>query len=183
MRLISGWIILFLIMMFSGPGFAQMYQYTDPNGNIRFTDNLANVPEAHRDAVETMETIPSSVEEEIPAAPEMSLKDAPRLPEATAPDSLSDPMAEDALDDQFRAAKESLELERAEIQELYAQIEADKQSFGEPLPESASRMDRRVHHQETLNLNRRIEDYQARVEAYRERLEAFNAGDPQKAMR
>lgn len=187
MRLLSGWIILFSIMVFAAPGFAQMYQFTDQDGNIRFTDNLANIPEAQRDAVETMAVIESAIEEG-QTAEEAPSEQPPYAMEVDVPlNELPDNTAEaadnTAEDDQFRAARESLEAERAEIEALYQQIEAEKNSLGAPPSEPASRLDRRVYEQNALDLNRRIEDYQARMDAYRKRLEAFNVGDPRKAIR
>jgi hypothetical protein len=47
--------------------------------------------------------------------------------------------------------------------------------LGNPLPESASRIERMVYHHQILDLNQRIDDYQKRVDAHRIKLEAFNS--------
>jgi hypothetical protein len=85
---------------------------------------------------------------------------------------------ENGEDEKLQITKEPLIAERSEIQALYEQIEEDKKRLSIPLPESASRMERRAHHQQILDLNQRIDDYQKKVDAYRIKVEAFNSGIP-----
>ena len=72
--------ILIAAMVFAGPAFAQFYKYLDKQGDVRFTDDINQVPQDQRAAArsysesQVSETSAaeksSSVKEEKPAAPE-----------------------------------------------------------------------------------------------------------------
>ncbi|MFO8083202.1 MAG: DUF4124 domain-containing protein [Desulfobacterales bacterium] len=169
MRLIFFGIIL-VSMMFAVHGYAQIYRYVDQEGNIRFTDNPGNIPKEQREVAKTIKEIKSSPEES-------------RIDEETSWDDVNPQKqmlvnhkthGKEDNDAQIQVVRESLLLEKEELQGLYEKLEEDKSKLGESLTESASRMEQRIHHQQVLDLNQRIEDYQERVEAYRIKLEAYN---------
>jgi len=171
MRSMTVWIIGLAILT-ATPAVAQIYQYVDPNGHRRFTDDPANIPRERREAVTVMPAVQSTPKASPPADGQASTE-APAPTRLTLPAQLA---AEVADGDQRRAAQETLAQEGAELQALHAAIETDRNRLGGPLPASASRSQRREYHQQALDLSLRIEDYQQRVTAYRVKVDAFNAG-------
>ncbi|MFO7643597.1 MAG: DUF4124 domain-containing protein [Desulfosarcina sp.] len=166
MRSMTVWIIG-LAVLTATPALAQIYQYVDRNGHRRYTDDPANIPQERREAVTVMPAVQSAPNASPPADGQAPTPTRMTLPAQVA--------AEVADDVQRRAVQETLAQERAELQALHAAIEADRNRLGGPLPASASRSQRREYHQQALDLNLRIEDYQQRVTALREKVEAFNA--------
>lgn len=171
MRLFFFCIIWVAAMMFVNTGFAQIYRYVDQEGSVRFTDNPASVPEESQEGVKTMAEIKASLNQ--PLATSETSRDEVNVHRQEVESEKS--ASQEGYDDR-QSARESLALERSEIQVLYDQIEKDRKSLGNPLPESASRIERMVYHHQILDLNQRIDDYQKRVDAYRIKLEAFNTG-------
>ncbi len=189
MRLTPIYVAFLIVMFFSAPAVAQIYKYTDKDGNVRFTDDMGNVPESSRDSVKTIEeiTFPSdelresskSIAEETPLSMPKAIAPDQETITATKPDQKTDKEPEDLA----KEAQKSLELESDEIKGLYEQIEEEKKRLGDPPPESASGAVRRDYQQKAIYLNRRVEDYQGRVEGYRKRVKAFNDGELQNALR
>jgi chromosome segregation ATPase len=166
--------IICIAIMFVNTGFAQIYRYVDQEGSVRFTDNPASVPEESQEGVKTMAEIKASLNQ--PLATSETSRDEMNVHRQVVDPVESYKAANQEGYDDHQSAKESLALERSEIQVLYDQIEKDRKSLENPLPESASRIERMVYHQQILDLNQRIDDYQKRVDAYRIKLEAFNFG-------
>jgi hypothetical protein len=162
--------IIWVAIMFVNTGFAQIYRYVDQEGTIRFTDNPASVPGESQEGVKTMAEIKVSLNQPLSAA-ETSQDEVNVHRQVVESDKAA---SQEGYDDR-QSARESLALERSEIQVMYDQIEKDRIRLGNPLPESASRMERMVYHRQILDLNQRIDDYQKRVDAYRIKLEAFNS--------
>jgi uncharacterized coiled-coil DUF342 family protein len=178
MRRLLFFCIIGTLMIFISTGFAQIYGYVDHEGNVRFTDNPVNVPDEWQENMKIMEEIKTTPGQHQETGETSQEKDYAITQHA-------EPAINDQIihelnsDNQLRDVREKLALERAEIQTLYDQIEEEKKKLGDQLPESASPVERRVYHQQILDLNQRIEDYQKRAEAYREKVEAFNANSMQ----
>ena len=167
--------IIWVAIMFVNTGFAQIYRYVDQEGSVRFTDNPASVPEESQEGLKTMAEIKVSLNQ--PLVTSETSRDEMNVHRQVA-DPVESYKATNYQEgyDARQSASESLALERSEIQVLYDQIEKDRKSLGTTLPESASRIERMVYHQQILDVNQRIDDYQKRVDAYRIKLEAFNSG-------
>ena len=168
-------LIVWATIMFGSHGYAQIYSYKNQKGNVYYTDNPANIPENRHEDVKTMA--------EINLSPKQSLimeeygDEKSDQTQSFDSDEANKIVQENAIDDHLKTALESIALERSKIQELYDQIEKDKQKLigSRPLPESLSVIEQRVYHQQILDLNQRIDHYQKRVEAYRLKLEAVNS--------
>ena len=174
--------IIFAVMTVSVHGFAELYQYTDQDGNVRFTDNPANIPEANLENVKIMDEIVSIPDESQAVVPEDSMPDTIEPPEIVVPEQPVDQEVDKkVLNEEAQAAKKNLEREKEELQALYEEIETAKNKLGEPPSESTSRLERRVYQQDAFEVNRRINDYKERQKAYQKKLDAFNSGNYQKA--
>jgi hypothetical protein len=150
--------MIFLMSLIpAGASCADIYQYTDQDGNVRWTDDLSQVPEAQRAAAEqTKKTAADTANGEArPPAAEAALEseasEAETGASATTPD----------LD------RTALEAERAELDTLYQQLIEERKTLEQMKAESSDTTDRTV-------LNERIEQYNRKTEAYEEQLNRFN---------
>ncbi len=166
------------VCLWSYPVRAEMYRYKDAGGVVRFTDNLASVPEKQRAGISVIESEPS------PAAP--SSADQPsaqtpvsgqdvKMPEKTeitgagadtlkSDSNLNDP----SRIDQLLKTKTALDAENAQfVKESLALSEEKKTLSG------AAAI--KAFNEKISALNARVEDYEKRRAAFQKEAEAFDA--------
>ena len=136
----------------------EYYRYTDAEGNLRFTDNLAEVPEAQRPQVAVYQ------EAQPPPAP------APEVGEpATEPAPEEPPIKTFAADpetvERLEATKRTLDQEYAELMDAKQKLLQEKE---EKLKGLAARdvKARQDYESRVKQLNDRIRDYETRREAF-----------------
>jgi len=166
------------VFLSSYPVWAQMYRYKDAGGVIRFTDNLADVPEKQRAGVSVYHNVPASAG---PSAPEQpsgqytpggrNLK-MPEIPEIG--DSGEDfPQSEDfshdpSRIDQLLKIKTALDEENAQfMKESLALSEEQKTLSGNDAV--------RAYNEKVMALNARVDDYEKRRAAFQKAADAFDA--------
>jgi hypothetical protein len=161
MRVMGRLLLVVLIVMLS-PLVArgEYYRYTDAEGNLRFTDNLAEVPEAQRPQVAVYQ------EAQPPPAP---------APEAGAGEPAREPAPEEppiktfAADpetvERLEATKRTLDQEYAELMDAKQKLLQEKE---EKLKGLAARdvKARQDYESRVKQLNDRIRDYETRREAF-----------------
>lgn len=132
---------------------AQIYKYTDKNGQKRWTDDLSQVPVEQRESAEQIESI-RDVSQEAPTNQEN--QETVAIPKT------------DSAGDTTNLTLESLLKEKSELEKQYQliveerkQIEAIKAQKGD----AAQRKE----------LRKKISAYNAKTEQYEIRLEAYNA--------
>jgi hypothetical protein len=157
MKLTCLTMILLMSLIPAGASCADIYQYTDQGGNVRWTDDLSQVPEAQRAAAErTKKTAANTANgEATPPAAEAALDTVESEADTGAPATTPD------LD------RTALEAERAELDTLYQQLIEERKTLEQMKSESSDTTDRTV-------LNDRIEQYNRKTEAYEVQLNRFN---------
>lgn len=155
------WLIVPLIICLCGPVSAEFYKYTDQDGNIRFTDDLSNVPQDQRPDVKSYEEFEST---QPPAAPEKK--------EETGQGSLEqEPETEKSLDaqgEQIREKHDQLEIEYQAIMKVKARLEAEAK-------EQKTADETVQYNQKILELNKNISQYDQKRKALNAEIEAYNA--------
>lgn len=146
------------------PAQAEMYKYRDQEGNLRFTDNLAQIPEDQRPQAETLEEI----EPDKAAAPKTSDGDDAARKTESAPD--DDPAADIAVDqallDELNQRKKELDSEFAGLMsEKYALLQEKERLTGLASRDVEARG---AYERKVADLNDRIDDYKQRRDAYEE---------------
>ena len=146
-------VIVFLVLLFL-PGLvsAEIYKYRDPNGVLRFTDNLMEVPISQREHVEQYQEIKATtgVVEETPAqTPEE---------ETAVPDPL-------AVEKELTGEKEALDTEYSQLTEMRKRLEAEPQPG---TPEETAAYEEKIQ-----DYNIQLKIYEAKQAAFREELEAY----------
>lgn len=159
--------LILLVFLVTGTYFAnaQMYEYRDEDGNMRFTDDLGNVPEDKRKNIKRIREIQRSslpsVWQETPGQTEEKQEGAADQKETES----------DLIE-----MGEKLRREQAELQEEYDGIEAARTRLGETFPgEDASEEEFEAYRDKVNEINDRIQLYQERQKDHEERIKAYNA--------
>jgi hypothetical protein len=169
------WAVLLVLSVFVGAAHADIYRYTDEDGNVRFTDDPTSIPTQILPKAEIIRTEP--VESETPAG----------LSEPAGPDRKSRKEVVKELEQQFSAEKEALEQEKARLTKEGRQLQEKKESLNARREEIASsprirgnRADRKTIRQleevdgQIQALDREIQAHNQKVEAYNQRARAYD---------
>jgi hypothetical protein len=150
------------LLIFSQASYGEIYQYTDSDGVVRFTDNASTIPEkTQKDDIKTMESVKKpysySFEEEV----EESLSETD--------------MKNDTWAGQVRNSADELDAEREELLQEYKDIQAAKKALGDPPSERAKSKVRADYTYQATELDRRIKEYQKRYDEFGEKVKEFNS--------
>jgi chromosome segregation ATPase len=169
-----GVLIIGLLLIGSRPATAEYYKYRDAQGNIRFTDNLTDVPESQRPSAKTFEEISGNTSEEDPdaSAPDNNSAQANSSEEQ---DGIEDaekpaPDVDEATIDALNARKEKLDREQAELMESKRNLEEERAGL-----ESLAGRDvkaRQAYEEKVKALNHKIADYQKRLKQFQKDADA-----------
>lgn len=164
MRYTAVLLMLIFVMSIAAPGIAQMYEYRDTDGSIRFTDDLGNVPEDKRENAKRIREAPYS-----PMPSEWQ-----ESPEGTEETPWGGNDQEETNADLVEKG-EALRSEQSELQKEYESIEEERALLGDPPSEDAPLEEFEAYGDKVDELNSRILDYQERLEDHENRVEAYNA--------
>ncbi|MBN1842559.1 MAG: DUF4124 domain-containing protein [Deltaproteobacteria bacterium] len=171
---LNNWLILLVITGLPALASAEFYKYLDKNGNVRFTDNLANVPADQRSKVDEYENppYPSSQEKktEVEADEKLDREKSDQPAQAGRPP--KEPLIERM---KSNAAAQKLKETGARLREEYEALmkereQLDKISTIRMTPAARKELVEKITH-----FNARIRDYDKRKEAYNKETQAHNA--------
>mgnify|MGYP001825124680 FL=1 len=167
--------IIFTFLMFSVSAAAEIYKYVDEDGNVHFTDDINQVPEAQRDKVSSYV---ESVSEDPPdqeITQENQSEQSATDQQANLPD-LSDDESE-SLED----AKQRIDALKSEIDQEYEALMKEKQQLAKAKKQAKTREQIIEFNQKVDSLNKRVaayekkgKDYKAQVDAYNQRITGKN---------
>ena len=182
--------LLFLICMWLPSSvLAEFYQYRDQNGVLRFTDNLADIPEDLREQTESYTESQEFVmtEEESPEY----LQDT-SVQEETGEDMEGADQSEETGED-MEGADQSEETEtgrddnlvqlkklnqtKAVLDEEFAELMEEKQVLLQykDSKKNLSMQEAKAYQKKVTLLNQRITDFEERRQAYKKEADAFNS--------
>lgn len=152
---------LWLLFVTAVPASGEYYQYHDAQGNLRFTDDIANIPESERTDMTAFESVKSdgfsASEEESP-------------PARVSPKPLK-------KDDPSDATREELEVMRTELDRTAASINVRRNELEAQRPaDDAPDAERKAYFDKVTALNADLRAYKQRRREYNEKVKAFNAG-------
>jgi hypothetical protein len=172
---------VFMAMMgmffLSHPVWAEMYRYKDAGGVVRFTDNLANVPEKQRTGMSVYENDPS------PAAP--SAAEQPSGQNAASGQNLKTPEKPESADSAADSPQsENISNDPSRIDELLkikTALDAENVLF---MKESMALSEEKktlsgnaaikAFNEKVSAMNARVEDYEKRRTAFQKEADAFD---------
>lgn len=152
MRVNPFWIFA-LCFVLAAPAAAEFYKYTDQEGNVRFTDDLNQIPESLRSGATAYEQVESRPEES-PAA--------------------KTPAGTEATKASSREAS-ALEQTRQALEEKKKQLEAEYQALMEKRAALEKSRDQRKTRSQALEYNKAVTQLNEAIQAYEKRREAFDA--------
>lgn len=186
--------LMFLICMWLPSSvLAEYYQYRDQNGVLRFTDNLADIPEDQRQQIESYtesEDLLAPVDESREESLE-SLQDT-SVQEETGEDMEGADQSEET-DEDVEGASQSEEAEtgrddnlaqlkklnqmKAALDEEFAELMEEKQILLQykDSKKNMSVKEAKAYQKKVTLLNQRITDFEDRRQAYKKEADSFNA--------
>jgi hypothetical protein len=165
----KGRVLLVVLALMMSPLVAQgeFYRYKDAEGIVRFTDNLAEVPEDQRPQV-------AVYQEARPPAP-APVNGATETAADKAPD--EEPIETFAVDpetlERLEATKQALDQEYAELMDTKQKLLQEKEEKLKGLAARDVRA-RQDYEDRVKGLNDRIRDYEKRREAFTKEVDALN---------
>ena len=182
--------LLFLIcMLLPSSVLAEYYQYRDQNGVLRFTDNLADVPEDQRQQImsyteseefvmteeESLEYLQdTSVQEETGEDMEGADQSEETGEDVEGADQSEE--AETGRDDNLAQLKKLNQM-KAALDEEFAELMEEKQVLLQykDSKKNMSMKEAKAYQKKVTLLNQRITDFEERRQAYKKEADAFNA--------
>jgi hypothetical protein len=157
-------IIVFIIIAFlSAPASAQFYKYVDEDGNIRFTDDINQVPEQQRATVKSYEEAVSDTDVQNKADQSDS--------EASTNAQQKTAAAEAGVDIDLKdldAAYDQLKALRQEIDKEYNDLMAEKEALAKAKTEAKTR-------EQVLEYNAKVEQFNERAKAHQQKSKKYEA--------
>jgi hypothetical protein len=182
--------LLFLIcMLLPSSVLAEYYQYRDQNGVLRFTDNLADVPEDQRQQIKSYtesEVFVMTEEESLEYLQDTSVQEetgedmeGAYQSEETGEDMESANQSEEAetgRDDNLAQLKKLNQM-KAALDEEFAVLMEEKQVLLQykDSKKNISVKEAKAYQKKVTLLNQRITDFEERRQAYKKEADAFNA--------
>lgn len=144
--------VLISFFLFSASAFAEFYKYTDEDGNIRFTDDINQVPAEQRSKIRSYEESQSEEPSEQGKKPENSEQSESQ---SNFPDLSEDNAAEGSLEE----LKSRIDQIKEELDQEYAALMKEKEQLAEERKKAKD--------------NAQIENYNKKIESYNKRGENF----------
>ena len=153
---------LLALLFFVQPLFAEYYRYTDDNGVVCFTDNLADVPVAQRTGDNVYEEIKSSRSDEDGQKKESVLLEAvPQEKEGVKEIGVLSKMQE-------------LNKEKEILDNMYEQLVTKKQALKKEKASLSNSVTSKAYQDKVIKLNQEISDFENRRQAFEEKVKSFN---------
>ena len=145
-------LVLIGFFLLSVSAFAEFYKYTDENGNVRFTDDINQVPAEQRSKIRSYEESQSEETSE----PEKTAETAEQSePQSNFPDLSEDNAEEGSLEE----LKNRIDQIKEELDQEYAALMKEKEQLAEERKNAKD--------------NTQIESYNKKIEGYNKRGENF----------
>ena len=159
------YVLLIAFLLFSMNAFAEFYKYVDENGDIRFTDDINEVPEAQRSKIRSYV---ESQSKEVPEQQETIENQAE--PEETVPDEQQANFPDGSEDApvSLEDARKRLDQMREEIEEEFEALTAEKEKLTKEKDKATTR-------EQVIEYNKKIDELNARVKAYEDKGKAYQA--------
>ena len=146
---------------------AEFYKYKDQNGVLRFTDNIADVPEDQRIGLETHQEVISN---ETPADfSEMTRQEVEERQKALGPPAFQEPQ-----DEAGNLSDQELNQKKAALDQEYANLMKEKRALLESKKKIRNVTESKAYNKKVGALNQRIADFDTRRQAFTEEADAFN---------
>jgi len=165
--------VLLIGLVVATPASAQFYKYLDKQGNVRFTDDINQVPENQRNHIRSYAAASSDAADAAVSAGGVEKKTAGgnAANEAPAEAAPATSVAEDPLD----STRARLEAMKKQIDADYQALASEKEALGKEKEVPKTWEQVADYNKRVEAFNQRAGDYEARSNELRKQVEAYNA--------
>ncbi|MFZ2633289.1 MAG: DUF4124 domain-containing protein [Desulfosalsimonadaceae bacterium] len=166
-------VFLSVLLFMATPASGEYYQYEDSQGNQRFTDDVANIPEDQRTDIKTFESVQSEPQQDMTGEDAVQEEDASDNQKAA--EETDTAKAKPSVVGVDRKKIDELNATREELRKTFAALEAERNAIGPPPPKNAKSVVKKEYNNKISELNRKINAYQQRTKEFDEKVKAYNS--------
>jgi hypothetical protein len=161
--------ILIAVMVFAGPAFAQFYKYVNKQGQVRFTDDINQVPRDQRAAAQSY---PGSQTPDNTAAAEPSAvkEEKPAVHKPPAASAASEGEGEDAI----AATRARLDAQKKEVEADYQALLKEKDRLSKEKGEKKTREEINAYNKQVEAYNQQAESFEKKHDDLRKLVDSYN---------
>ena len=160
-------VTLLLVAILTGPAIAEIYKYVDETGNLRFTDDITQIPADQRKKMDTYKEIVTD-----PDAVKAAQQERAAAYEQLQQDQEAANDAAQAADLEARAAK--LKKTQAALKHEAEKLAKEREALG-PQPSNAASASRlRVYNKNVDDYNQKLRAHQAKTQSLENELKTLN---------
>jgi len=167
-RTLKGCLIGLTLIGLSSFASAEFYRYVDKEGKVLYTDNLANVPEDQRPAVDQFDDLypdPTPENETEANLPKGDLKESEKT-------DVKETVG--ASEENLEAWEQRLNATGVKLRKEYESLMQRKEGLDKPIDAGLELPERKALAEEKRAFNKQIEDYEKRRQAFDEEAAAYN---------
>ena len=169
--LIRNLILAGMVVCWATPACCEYYQYTDQNGVLRFTDNLASVPPDQRPDVKTHQSVESQPVQQTTGS--AVKKKASRS--AAAAEKETEPSG-GTWQGRNSQKKQELDQMQAELKATFEALQTERSALEAKAPVKGATFEEKVAYTEKVEaLNAKIVSYEETLDAYNQKVNAYNS--------
>ena len=161
--------VLLSFLLFAVSASAEFYKYLDENGNVRFTDDINQVPEEQRAKISSY--VESESEE--PTPEQVVTQDS--QPEQEQQENAAELIEDDTGKEGFEAAKKRIEALKQKLDEEYKALVEEGKQLAKERKTAVTNEQKLKFNQKVDDYNKRGESYQANLKEFEAQIEAYNA--------
>jgi hypothetical protein len=160
-----------LVVFWAVPAFGEYYQYTDRNGVLRFTDDLASVPPDQRPGVKTHQSIESQ-----PVQQPADNAGTEKVSRSTAATEKETAPSGGTWQGRNSQKKQALDQMQAELKATFEALQTERAALEAKAPPTGATLEEKVAYAEKVeDLNAKIVSYEERLEVYNQEVNAYNS--------
>jgi flagellar motility protein MotE (MotC chaperone) len=160
--------IIITFLMFSVSAAAEFYKYVDEEGNVRFTDDINQVPVAQRAKIR------SYIESVSDPPPEQEATQENQADQAAADQQTNFPDLSDDEPESLADAKNQIEKLKSEIDQEYEALLKEKEQLAKEKKQAKTREQIIEYNKKIEHMNKRVEAYEENGKAYKAQVDAYN---------
>ena len=160
-----------MVVFWVTPAFCEYYQYTDQNGVLRFTDDLASVPPDQRPDVKTHQSVESQTSQRTTGGAVKEKANRPTVPRKTGAEPTGG-----TWQGRNSQKKQELDQMQAELKATFAALQAERSALEAKAPVKGATFEEKVAYTKKVEaLNAKIVGYEEQLDAFNEKVNAYNA--------
>jgi hypothetical protein len=165
--------ILLISLAVTTPASAQFYKYLDKQGNVRFTDDINQVPENQRNHIRSYAAASSDAADA--TASEGGVEKKAVGSHAADEASANAAQAASAEEDPLDSTRTRLEAMKKQIDADYQALASEKEALGKEKEVPKTQAQVADYNKRVAAFNQKAGDYEARSNELRKQVEAYNA--------